>query len=31
MFYEYLGEIFRLLKQEEDGAWFISYDHPREL
>ncbi len=30
MFYEYLGEIFRLLKQEEDGAWFISYDHPRE-
>ena len=30
MFYEYLGEIFRLVKREEDGAWFVSYDHPRE-
>ncbi len=30
MFYEYLGEIFRLVKREENGAWFVSYDHPRE-
>lgn len=30
MFYEYLGEMFRLVKREEDGAWFVSYDHPRE-
>ena len=30
MFYEYLGEIFRLVKRADDGAWFVSYDHPRE-
>ena len=30
MFYEYLGEIFRLIKRTDEGAWFVSYDHPRE-
>lgn len=30
MFYEYLGEIFRLVKRMDEGAWIISYDHPRE-
>ena len=30
MFYEYMGEIFRLVKRMEDGEWIISYDHPRE-